>query len=323
MRLSIIICTHNPRADYLCRVLDLLARQTLSKDQWELLLIDNASQEPLAGKWDLSWHPNAKHIAEQTLGLTPARLRGIREAGGDLLVFVDDDNLLAENYLQTALDLANERPWLGAFGGSSLGEFEVPVPLDLVFMLPQLAVREITREAWVCLPGTQALAWAPCGAGMVVRRAVAEMYAKNTRTNPLRLLLDRRGTSLASAGDSDLALSACELGLAVGVFPQLILHHLIPAARLDRRYLLRLAEAMRRSHIHLSYVRDASPMTPPGSAIRRSVVFRAVRPILRLLRRWFAPNFADQFRRAEAAGARTAFAELASLPKPSGHVPPL
>ena len=41
MDFSVIICTHNPRSDYLRRVLDALKAQTLLREQWELLLIDN------------------------------------------------------------------------------------------------------------------------------------------------------------------------------------------------------------------------------------------------------------------------------------------
>src|SRR6266481_7107559 len=100
MRVSVIICAHNPRPDYLGRALEALKGQTLSKDQWELLLVDNASKENLAERFDLSWHPHARHIREDELGLTPARLRGITESIGKLLVFVDDDNVLSLDYLE-------------------------------------------------------------------------------------------------------------------------------------------------------------------------------------------------------------------------------
>ena len=92
--ISVIICSHNPRPEYLRRTLEALKAQTLPTKDWELLLVDNASKEPLAGRFDLSWHPNARHVRENELGLTTARLRGIREAHSDLLVFVDDDNVL-------------------------------------------------------------------------------------------------------------------------------------------------------------------------------------------------------------------------------------
>jgi len=49
MRLSVIICTHNPREDYLRRTLEAFEKQTLPRDQWELQLVDNASNEALAG----------------------------------------------------------------------------------------------------------------------------------------------------------------------------------------------------------------------------------------------------------------------------------
>ena len=44
---SVIVCTHNPRLIYLRRVLEALRSQTLPLEQWELLLIDNASSELL------------------------------------------------------------------------------------------------------------------------------------------------------------------------------------------------------------------------------------------------------------------------------------
>jgi glycosyltransferase involved in cell wall biosynthesis len=51
--LSVIICTHNPRKDYLERVLKALQEQTLPSESWELLLIDNASDNLLEKKIDL------------------------------------------------------------------------------------------------------------------------------------------------------------------------------------------------------------------------------------------------------------------------------
>ena len=41
---SIIICAHNPRFHYLERVLAALRIQSLPYEQWELLLVDNASE---------------------------------------------------------------------------------------------------------------------------------------------------------------------------------------------------------------------------------------------------------------------------------------
>ena len=111
--LSAIICTHNPRPDYLTRCLTSLEAQTLPREKWELILVDNASVSDKAPRPDLSWHPQSRLVYEEELGLTPARLRGIRETTGDLLVFVDDDNVLDPDFLETAVRTAEEKLFLG------------------------------------------------------------------------------------------------------------------------------------------------------------------------------------------------------------------
>src|SRR3954454_25232390 len=95
---SVIVCSRNPKLDYLCRTLEALRAQTLSKDYWELLLVDNASKPALAPLLDISWHPNGRYITEGKVGVVAAYRRGINEASGALLVFVDDDNLLEQSY---------------------------------------------------------------------------------------------------------------------------------------------------------------------------------------------------------------------------------
>src|SRR5262249_46007012 len=115
IELSVIICTHNPRKDYLRRVLEALRKQNLCTERWELLLVDNASDVCVSEEWDLSWHPEARHMLEAELGLASARRRGIREATSDLLVFVDDDNVLDPDYLSEAIRVKNEWPMLGVW----------------------------------------------------------------------------------------------------------------------------------------------------------------------------------------------------------------
>ena len=153
--ISVVIPTHNTRQDYLRRVLDALKQQTLPCEQWEIIVVDNGSRVPLeagAGQQDnrsagpqdcgtslpshlptcppfteidLGWHPNARVVREEELGLTFARLRGFVEARGELIVMVDDDNVLAPDYLENAVSIAQRNPALGAFGGKCVPEFEV------------------------------------------------------------------------------------------------------------------------------------------------------------------------------------------------------
>src|SRR5262249_12474094 len=117
-QLSVILCAHNPRSDYLNRVLQALRKQTLPYEEWELLLIDNASSQALAGAFDVTWHPQGRHLREDNLGLTSARLRGIKETKGGVLVLVDADNVLDSHYLERVIEIAGLHPTVGAWSGN-------------------------------------------------------------------------------------------------------------------------------------------------------------------------------------------------------------
>jgi glycosyltransferase involved in cell wall biosynthesis len=240
--ISVIICTHNPRPDYFRRCLDALRTQTLSRDRWELVVVDNRSDEPLADRADVSWPRPVHFVREERLGLTPARLRGIREAKGDLLVFVDDDNVLDADFLQTALLVAHEKPFLGSWSGQCRPDFEEPPPEWTRRYWGNLVIRQFDKDVWSNLPRLPESM--PCGAGLCIRRNVAEHYLHLHESGKRAFQFDRTGNSLLSGGDNDLAACACDLGLGVGLIASLKLTHLIPPERLTEDYLARLAEGI-------------------------------------------------------------------------------
>jgi len=169
--ISVITCSHNPRPDYLARVLEALASQSIGTKQWEYLLIDSASSDPLATRIDLGWHPRARCIREDESGLTRARLRGIAEAAGDLLIFVDDDNVLDADFLEQAIRILETRPDVGSWSGASRPGFEEEAPSWTRRHWGNLVIRDVPRDMWSNLPMLPDTM--PCGAGLCVRRAVA------------------------------------------------------------------------------------------------------------------------------------------------------
>jgi glycosyltransferase involved in cell wall biosynthesis len=255
LSLSVILCTHNPRPDYLCRVLASLREQTLPAEQWEFLLIDNASEQPLVERWDISWHSDGKHIREDELGLTAARLRGIQESSGKLLVFVDDDNLLDPDFLEQATAISARFSVLGVFGAGILEpEFEVHPPLALRSHLDLLALRNAASALWTNNPrDAQCRPW---GAGLCVSRRVANLYRQLVTDLGITAVLDRRGQRMFSGGDDVFSRVAAEIGLHFGVFPDLRITHLIHAGRLNQRHLLRLIHDHAFSHGVLAYMLD-------------------------------------------------------------------
>lgn len=240
--LSVIICTHNPRVDYLARTLEGLRLQSFPADQWELIVVDNASAEPVAAGIDLSWHPHGRCVVEPSLGLTHARVRGSLETTAPIIVFVDDDNVLATDYLEKALEIGAKYPFLGAWGGSIVGVYEMPPPDYVLRYSHMLAIRNVPRDYWSNT--REDFHAVPCGAGMCIRREVVDAWLQDLATRPDGLNLDRVGSRLGSCGDSHLALMSGQLGLGTGVFTRLSLQHLIPAERMTPDYLIRIAAGL-------------------------------------------------------------------------------
>jgi Glycosyl transferase family 2 len=233
---SVIICTHNPRPHYLRRVLEALRGQSLPLEQWELLLIDNASTLDLLD--DISWHPNGRRIKEPKMGLAFARVRGFRSASAPLFILVDDDNELSSDYLTTALRISDEWPILGTWGSGTIEpEFEAEPPATVKPFLNYLALRKNDRAYWGnIITRDESL---PVGAGLCVRSHVAARYANEIDQSGTSFP-DRQGSQLFGGGDYELCFTGCTMGLGMAVFPELELRHLIPASRVSEQHMARL-----------------------------------------------------------------------------------
>jgi glycosyltransferase involved in cell wall biosynthesis len=255
MQISVVICTHNPRPDYLKRVLRALQQQTLGYDQWELLLVDNASNRPLSSEIDLCWHPQARIVSENQLGTSLARYRGFLEAKNDVIVWVDDDAVLASDYLWQAVHISQNWPMLGGWGAGELkGEFEITPPVWLKPFYWYFTVHQVNEDRWTNRPDLSAF---PAGAGMVTRKKAALPYFEQLKTDLLRQSFGHRGQELASCEDQDMFWTMTENGWGVGRFTSLKLIHLIPAFRTEENYLEELMANQWCYNVLLKYVHGA------------------------------------------------------------------
>jgi glycosyltransferase involved in cell wall biosynthesis len=285
VELSVIICTHNPRKSYFSRVLEALRIQTLDKEQWELLVIDNASTEPLEQCWDLSWHPHARHVREDQLGLDAARQRGMREFSTDLVVFVDDDNVLAPDYLAQVIKIKREWPFLGVWGSGRIApEFESEPQKHHADFLPILVVRDIRAPRWSnTFPAASLFTEVtPFGAGQCIRADVAKAYCEAAYQSNIRIT-GRHGNVLLAGEDVEVCFVACKLGRGMGIFPELQITHLIRKERTTDGYFLRIGEFTVASQFLLQYkwqgIMPQNPFSLRGmvSAVRQAIIKRGFR----------------------------------------------
>jgi GT2 family glycosyltransferase len=182
-------------------------------------------------------------------------------ARGENIVFVDDDNVLAPDYLEQIITAFERFPRVGALGGKSLPEFETQPQSWTKEFLQLLAVRdhgdkELISSSLQKKPQSQNAypLFAPIGAGMAIRREALQPWLTREST-----LSDRCGKDLTSSGDNDIILTIMEAGWEVAYIPGLCLTHLIPATRLKADYLARLNRGIQKSWTQVLLAHNACP----------------------------------------------------------------
>jgi glycosyltransferase involved in cell wall biosynthesis len=265
MYLSVVICTFNPSLTTLHKVLDALKSQNLPASYWELLLIDNNSSTFLGDLVDLSWHPNGKVIREERPGLSYARVKGVSSSNSELIVFVDDDNILAPDYLENSFSFFKAHAEVGCFGGKSLPVFESEPPSWFKETGINLGCQDYGEEFHISNFATlnfNITAYpdkAPIGTGMVILKKAFLTYLKEVETNPERMKLGRNGKSLSSGEDNDIILSIVKNGYEIAYHPALVVHHLIPAKRYSLEYLGKMAFESNKSWIKVLSLHGICP----------------------------------------------------------------
>jgi glycosyltransferase involved in cell wall biosynthesis len=104
-RVSVIIPAYNP-GRFLLEAVESIRRQTY-KD-WELIIVDDGSTEDI--KESLTSVPEAKCIRQEHLGASIARNTGIENSGGELIAFLDADDIWKPTKLALQVELMDSEP---------------------------------------------------------------------------------------------------------------------------------------------------------------------------------------------------------------------
>lgn len=129
MRVSVAICTWN-RSQLLRRTLEQMCCLVTPTDlEWELILVDNNSTddtrqvaEQFVGRLPI------RYVFEPKQGLSHARNHAVQEAQGDYILWMDDDVLVDEGWMQAYVDGFRKYPEATFFGGPIEAWFEGEPP---------------------------------------------------------------------------------------------------------------------------------------------------------------------------------------------------
>lgn len=232
--LTAIICTYN-RAKYIGNLLESVAANDLAKDEYEILLVDNNCTDNTRAICEAfaATHRDVRfrYVTEPEQGLSAARNKGIKEAKGEVIVYIDDDALVDTWYLRTYAEWFAMHPETMACGG----------PIEPLY--------ETEEPSWMT-PYTKALLTGWMNYGDKVREYPKGRYPGGgnaayrkevfDKVGLFNTALGRKGGNLMGSEEKDIFDKMQALGMQVLYLPTPVLHHIIPQTKLEPDYFKRL-----------------------------------------------------------------------------------
>lgn len=251
---DVCICSYNPDPNKMRLVLNAIATQSARQAINTVIIVDNGSSPKLDNNLLSCFKQTdiaARIVFESTQGIINARIRAINESTSDWLLFVDDDNELALDYVEQGIAFFKSNPDVGCFGGKLLLPEHLKPPRWAAPFLPFLGLRD-EGEKVISNFSNEYGPWEPPTAGAWLHRSVANEFLRRVDLQPELLLLGRKGTTgLASCEDSLIMRGASVVDLKNAYVPQLVLWHHLDQRKFKMLFLLKLLFAFGSSHMLL------------------------------------------------------------------------
>ncbi len=233
-KVSIVIATYNRHLSLL-ETLRSVAAQSLGKELWECVIVDNNStdQTQQSATEFIAAHPEVdmKLCFEPRQGLSWARNCGIEQSTGEIVAIIDDDELINPEFAEAYLNLFESHPEVTSAGGAIIAQYttgrprwmshytELPIanPLDLGSLEKPFPRGKI-----------------PGGGNMAIRRSALDRYGT------FNVELGRTGSKLIGGEESDLFERLAHHGEECWWCPGAVMWHIIPPEKLTLDYFNRL-----------------------------------------------------------------------------------
>ena len=228
MKLSIIIATH-ARPDSLARLIASLKPQ-LGAAQSELIVAENGTPapRPLADVDVVT-----AHIHDPRPGKCRVQNLAIKRAAGDVLIFLDDDLVVADDYLDQVTRFFTYHPEFAAMKGR---------------ILPREDPRKVAGANWVYLD----LPLVDHGNEVIEVRGVmgANMAFRTDAMGKVGPFDERLGPGAAGhEEETEMSARLRRAGYHIGYSPNAVVYHEVDPARADRARFIRIARERGRARM--------------------------------------------------------------------------
>ena len=212
--------------------------------EYEILVVDNNSDDETAAvirQSEALLGSRLRSVFESKQGLSHARNRAIAEARGEVICFMDDDALVDSRWLIEHVRAYRDNPQAVAVGGRVLLQWPdgrsrpawLSTDLDGYLSGVDLGVEgHVMRYPRY-----------PFGCNMSVRREIAEQM------KGFSVKLGRKKFNLVSNEEKHFFYKIHEMGGEVVYMPTALVHHMVPARRLSRKFFLRRGYAQGISNV--------------------------------------------------------------------------
>jgi len=229
MLVSVVICAYK-RPDMLVEALDSLKEQSLSTDRFEVIVVDNNSGPPipeLVTKYVKTSGYELRYVLEKSQGISHARNSGVLAAKGEIIAFLDDDEVADEYWLTAHLDVYHQVPDVSAIVGKALPLWESEAPK---WLTDWRLIQELNMINW----------------GDEVHRLTFRETLGTGNSSFRRELFDEMGmfdTSLAVGEDIDMQRRMEASDKLIYYTPYAVVHHHVKPERARKRHFYRTAFA--------------------------------------------------------------------------------
>lgn len=290
MKVSVIICTHN-RYESLLETLQSLISQDYPVSDYEVIIVDNNSSDNTKdvvneyvekskkkqGKsydYNLNQTMQVRYVVEEKIGLSHARNRGITNAQGDIVAFIDDDAKADRFWLSKLLQVYDDEKDAGCVGGRVIPLWRIPKPpwwhpdLDAVI---NSVDHGRYRIAMTHRPY-------PIGTNISFRMDTIKDVGR------FRIDIGRAGSKLLAGEEMELCTRIAKAGYKIYYEPSAIVYHTIAPGRLTKSYIRKWAFWHGRSNALIDLEHLGSKY------VRERIIIRLIRIIIGVLKFKYSIN---------------------------------
>jgi glycosyltransferase involved in cell wall biosynthesis len=240
LKISIVICTYN-RAAYIQEAMQSLYDQTLSRDAYEVIVVNNNSTDRTEEvcRSFIGSHNDAffYYFNEPQQGASFARNTGAYHARSPLLCFMDDDAVAEPDYLERIVRFFEEHPDAGGLGGRIIPRYIPHEPKWMSHYVSSLVGHfHYSDEVTVFKPGKY-----PLESNMIIRKVDFDAIHGFNVALPGVV-----GTHRIGGEGKDFFLRLQELGKKIYYDPSIRVHHVVETSKLTREYMYRIASGIGR-----------------------------------------------------------------------------